>query len=216
MGDYELTDRRPIMELFRKLGYGPVDFLVRRDVDPDTISYWSVVFAAAGAAGLYFAGRVDWLLLVAPFGFFARLWCNMVDGMVAVKAGKCSARGEVVNELPDRVSDTLIFLGLALSGLADATLCYWVIIGMLFGTYVGVLGKAVGARRQFGGVMSKQWRMFALAAGCFAQFFVGRHAAWSYPITLLDGVNILILVGLAQTIFVRVRGMLRDLARGDG
>ena len=57
---------------------------------------------------------------------------------------------------------------------------------------------------------------FALAGGCWAQFFVGRYADWTYPITLLDGVNILILVGLLQTVLVRLRGILRDLARGDG
>ncbi|MBW2278757.1 MAG: CDP-alcohol phosphatidyltransferase family protein, partial [Deltaproteobacteria bacterium] len=164
-----------------------------------------------GGVGLYFAGRLDWLLLVAPFCFFLRLYCNMIDGMVAVRANKCSARGEVVNELPDRISDTLIFLGLGLSGLADRQLAYWVIIGMLFGTYVGVLGKAVGARREFGGLMSKQWRMFVLAAGCWAQFFVTRYTQWDYPITLLDGMNILILVGLAQTVLVRTRGIFRTL-----
>jgi phosphatidylglycerophosphate synthase len=211
MSDYKLTDRRPIMKIWRKLGYGPVDLFVKWGVHPDSISYASVVFALLGGAGLYFAGRLDWLLLVAPCCFLLRLYCNMVDGMVAVKANKCSARGEVINELPDRISDTVIFVGLGLSGLADRQLVYWVIIGMLFGTYVGVLGKAVGARREFGGVMSKQWRMFVLAAGCWAQFFVARYAQWDFPITLLDGVNILILVGLAQTVLVRTRGIFRNL-----
>jgi phosphatidylglycerophosphate synthase len=216
MGDYKLEDRRPIGKIYRKMGYGFVDFLVEKDVDPDTISYFSVVFALAGGAMLCVSGSHDWLLLVAPFCFFLRLYCNMIDGMVAVKADKCSARGEIINELPDRISDTVIFLGLSLSGLVSVVLAYWVIIGMLFGTYVGVLSKSIGARRQFGGVMSKQWRMFVLAAGCWAQFFLGRYVEWPLVIPFLDLVNILILVGLVQTVLVRTGAMFREASGPAG
>ncbi len=214
MSEYKLKDRRPIKKFFRLLGYGFVDVLVKWGVHPDTISYFSVVFALIAGIGLYFCAHIDWFLLVAPLFGFLRLYCNMIDGMVAVKANKCSARGEVINELPDRISDTVIFLGLGLSGLVNIHIIYGVIFGMLFGTYVGVLGKAVGVHRQFGGIMSKQNRMFAIAIGCWAQFFCSRYFAWEYPITLLDAFNILIIVGLVQTILVRIRAIFRELENG--
>jgi phosphatidylglycerophosphate synthase len=213
MGDYKVEDRRPIQEIYRKMGHGFVDYLVEKDVDPDTISYLSVVFALVGGALLYASQWSDWLLLAAPPFFFLRLYCNMIDGMVAVKSGKCSPRGEVINELPDRISDTVIFLGLGLSGLMTPAVAYWIIIGMLFGTYVGVLARSVGAHRQFGGVMSKQWRMFVLAAAVWAQFFVGRYMEWPLELAFLDLVGGIVLLGLVQTILVRMRGMLRDLSR---
>jgi phosphatidylglycerophosphate synthase len=216
MGEYKVVDRRPIGGVYRKMGYGFVDFLVAKDVDPDAISYLSVVFALAGGALLYASRWSDWLLLAAPPFFFLRLYCNMIDGMVAVKAGKCSARGEVVNELPDRISDTVIFAGLSMSGLADPLLACWVIVGMLFATYVGVLARSVGAHRQFGGVMSKQWRMFVLAGSVWAQFFLGRYVEWPLAVSFLDVVDVAILLGLVQTILVRTRGMLVDLSAGAG
>ena len=55
---------------------------------PDVVSYLSVV--AAGLAALCFllsAGR-PWLLPVAPLFMYARLWMNMLDGMVAVEHGR--------------------------------------------------------------------------------------------------------------------------------
>lgn len=207
MNEYKMKDRRPIKEVFRKMGYGFVDILVERNVSPNTISYISVVLAGLGGLLLYLSTHVHWLLLLAPLCFFFRLYCNMIDGMVAVKADKCSAWGEVLNELPDRISDTIIFVGLGLSGLADMMLSFWVIVGMLFGTYVGVLGKAIGVHRQFGGWMHKQNRMFALAAGCWATWALDLFFVWPFELSLLDWFNIAILIGLVQTTLTRIWGI---------
>jgi phosphatidylglycerophosphate synthase len=212
MSDYKMKDRRPIGELYRKMGYGFVDVLVEKNVNPNTISYLSMVFATIAALLLWKAGTHPWLLLIAPlFGFF-RLYCNMVDGMVAVKANKCSASGEVINELPDRISDIIIFAGLAGSGLASSSLSLWVIIGSLFVAYIGVLGKSVGAERQFGGVMSKQWRMFALAGGCWSTSLVELFWSWPFSLSILDWTAILVLVGLGQTALVRTFRVFIDIA----
>jgi len=43
----------------------------------------------------------------------------MLDGMVAVAANKASRRGEILNDLPDRISDVIIFAGFAHSGLMN-------------------------------------------------------------------------------------------------
>ena len=211
MKPYALKDRRPIAEVFRKMGYGPVDLLVAKDVNPDTISYLSMVFAAIAGAMLFLSHRQPVLLLIAPLFTFFRLYCNMVDGMVAVKAGKCSAKGEVINELPDRISDTAIFLGLALSGYVNVHLVYGVIFGMMFGTYVGVLGKAVGAHRQFSGLMGKQQRMFVLALGCWVQFFIPEKIDLWVSLSVLDFASGVIAAGLVQTIVVRTRGIFREV-----
>ena len=52
----------------------------------------------------------------------------MLDGMVAVAAGKASARGEILNDLPDRVSDIVIFAGVAHSSLMNPIIGYWAAI----------------------------------------------------------------------------------------
>ena len=51
--------------------------------------------AAAAAICFWQSGHHPWLLVVAPLVLLLRLWCNMLDGMVALAAGEASARGEV-------------------------------------------------------------------------------------------------------------------------
>jgi phosphatidylglycerophosphate synthase len=135
--------------------------------------------------------------------------------MIAVKANMTSARGEVINELPDRISDTVIFAGIALSGHANALVTCWVIFGMLLVSYIGVLGKAVGAKRQYGGIMPKPNRMFILAAACWIRFFLPGHAPGT-AMTVVDIANGLMLAGLAQTAIVRTRAIFRELAILEG
>src|SRR5512132_824733 len=98
---YRPSARRPIADGFRRTARGAVRFCVQRGVHPDVISYLSVVAAALGAACLLWSGNRPWLLLIAPAFFYVRLWMNMLDGMVALAAGKASWRGEILNELPD-------------------------------------------------------------------------------------------------------------------
>jgi phosphatidylglycerophosphate synthase len=64
-------------------------------------------------------------LLIPAAGFcYLRLWLNTLDGMVAMASGKASRAGEIVNELPDRFSDAIIFVGAGHSGLCEPIGCY--------------------------------------------------------------------------------------------
>ena len=192
---------------------------VRAGVHPDVISYASVVAAAIAAACFFFAVRYPILLLVGPLFTFLRLWFNMLDGMVALASGKASLRGEILNDLPDRISDVLIFAGLAHSGLVGIAWGYWAAIVALLTAYVGTLGQAVGGKREFAGVMSKPWRMVVLALGSWVTFgliwFNGGK-------TVVGGMSVLqwscaiIIVGCIQTIWVRLARIMRTLSGSAG
>lgn len=214
MDAYQPTARRPIADYFRRLARGPAESLARAGVHPDVVSYGSI--AASIVAGLCFwqSSSAPWLLIAAPLFCHLRLYLNMLDGMVALAGGRASRRGEIVNELPDRVSDVLIFAGVAHSGWCDPVAAYWAAIMALMTAYVGVLGQAVGARREYGGLMSKPWRMAALHVGAwitlaFAWWRGGdvRVAGW----TVLDWTCLAIIAGCLQTVFVRLRRTLRAL-----
>ena len=85
----------------------------------------------------------------------------MLDGMVALAAGEASRRGEILNDIPDRISDVLIFVGAAHSGWMDPLFGYWAAIFSLGTAYVGMLGQAVGAQREY------RWHdVEAVADGC--------------------------------------------------
>src|SRR4029077_13874481 len=136
----------------------------------DAISYLSIVAALAAGICFWKSGKLSWLLLVAPLFSYFRLWLNMLDGMVAVAAAKASSRGEILNDLPDRVSDVIVFAGVAHSGLMNPVLGYWAAIFALLTAYVGLFGQAIGVQREFSGLMSKPWRMVAVHLGAWATF----------------------------------------------
>jgi phosphatidylglycerophosphate synthase len=155
------------------------------------------------------------LLLVGPVFCYVRLWLNMLDGMVAIAGGKASWRGEILNDLPDRVSDVIIFAGVAHSGLCSPFAGYWAAIFALVTAYVGMLGQAVGVRREFSGVMAKPWRMVALHLGAWLAFVLGGSREFA-SLTVLDWTCVFIVTGCLQTITVRLRGIMRALQEKDG
>src|SRR4051812_42423695 len=214
MAQYEPTSRRPIGEGFRATARYATALCVRSDVHPDTISYASVVAAAIAALCFWKSGFQPWLLFVAPLFCYLRLWFNMLDGMVALASGKASWRGEILNDLPDRVSDVLIFAGVAHSGWMNPFLGYWAAIFALLTAYVGMFGQAVGVQREFSGVMSKPWRMVALHVGAWitlAFFWWNDGVVFLGDFMILDWVCLIIIVGGVQTISLRLKRIMAAL-----
>lgn len=172
---------------------------------------------AAGFAAICFwgAGEHPWLLLLGPAFCYLRLWCNMLDGMVAIASGKASLRGEILNDLPDRISDVLIFVGVAHSGLNSMISGYWAALFAVMTAYVGLFGQAVGVQREFSGLMSKPWRMVTLHVGAWIMLGL---IWWSDSsvrpggLTVLDWTCLLVAVGCLQTMTVRLKRIMRALA----
>ena len=214
MGDYQPTSRRPIAAAFRRTAQGAVRFCVRRGIHPDAVSYGSVVASALAALCFWWSERLPALLIPAALLCYLRLWLNMLDGMVALASGKASLRGELLNDLPDRVSDVLIFAGAAQSGLCHPASGYWAAIFALLTAYVGTFGQALGVGRQFGGIMAKPWRMVVLHLGAWITLaLLWRGASIGLgPLTVLDWTCLVVIAGCAQTIAVRLRRIMQGLA----
>lgn len=212
---YEPTSRRPIAGMFRRTAHAAVRVAVRAGIHPDVFSYASIV-AAGIAAWLFWASRTHprYIILAVAFTML-RLWLNMFDGMVALAAGKASKKGEIVNDLPDRISDVVIFAGVAHSGWCNAFYAYWVAIAAVIVAYVGLFGQAVGVQREFSGVMAKPWRMVALSIGALATMVLvlNDRPYWFGGLAVLDWTHFFILVGCGQTIAVRLVRIFRALER---
>jgi phosphatidylglycerophosphate synthase len=219
--DYEPTSRRPIGDIFRKTAQNSVRLCVRLNIAPDTVSYLSIVASALAALCFWQSGTRWWLLLIGPAFCYLRLWFNMLDGMVALASGKASLRGEILNDLPDRLSDILIFVGVAHSGLCSPFPAYWAAILAVLTAYVGMFGQAVGVQREFSGVMSKPWRMVTLHIGAWVMFAfivfdfdVLFDLSWANRIehpSVLDWTCIVIIAGCTQTIWIRLKRIMSAL-----
>jgi phosphatidylglycerophosphate synthase len=173
------TARRPLKTRQRPWAQALAGALVKTGLSPNFISILSVVFAAGAGAALYFSGHEDLryrflLLTAAIFGIQLRLLCNMLDGMVAVEGGRKTKSGEVYNDLPDRVADSLIFVaaGYAVPGFPYGTALGWcAALLAVFTAYVRMLGGAVGLSQSFVGPMAKQQRMAVMTLACLFSIF---------------------------------------------
>ncbi|EHM02881.1 CDP-alcohol phosphatidyltransferase [Acetobacteraceae bacterium AT-5844] len=196
-------DRRPIAARNLALTGRVAEWLIRRKASPDGISIAGMV--AGLAAGLCFAAvwwlpegaRAFWLLGAALVQM--RLLANLFDGMVAVGRGIASPLGELFNEVPDRVSDTAILLGLGVAAGGNWGLGLAASLAAMATAYIRAVGKAAGAPSDFSGPMAKQQRMaLATALGIWCavtplgwQSVAGWHlAAWVLAlITVLASVT---------------------------
>jgi phosphatidylglycerophosphate synthase len=214
MAQYEPTSRRPIADGFRSTARFATALCVRLGVHPDAISYASIVASAAAAICFWKSGLHPWLLFPAPLFCCLRLWFNMLDGMVALASGKASWRGEILNDLPDRVSDVLIFAGVAHSGWMNPLIGYWAAIFALLTAYVGMFGQAVGAQREFSGVMSKPWRMVTLHIGAWMTlaYVWASHGVLRFgSLTILDWACLIVIAGCLQTMAIRLKRIMAAL-----
>ena len=174
---------------------------------------WVAVGVACLASWLLLISRSHFVvLLVVPWLLFLRLLLNVLDGVIAEETHLSSARGEALSEFTDRLSDVAILGGVALSGFGHASLAVIAIVVVLLVSYVGILGKAVGAGRQYGGLMGKPDRMVVIMLGCVAQYVV-LHMGYELPVVLgrrilaFDVASLaIVLLGL-YTIMFRLRAI---------
>ncbi len=151
-------DRRTVNARSNPLIRSLAAALARGAVTPDQISAFSIVAAAAVPAGLFGLGGAAGAL-VAIAGIQLRLLANVIDGLVAIEGGKGSALGAVWNELPDRITDSIILVSLGYA--FEAAWLGWACALLALATaYVRLLGGALGLAQRFSGPMAKQHRMF--------------------------------------------------------
>ena len=101
-----------------------------------------------------------------------RLLCNLFDGMVAVEHNKVSSVGEIYNDVPDRVADLLIIVGVgyAVRDFPYAIEAAWLGACLaIFTAYIRVLGKSLGTDSCFVGPMAKPHRMALLTICSFLE-----------------------------------------------
>lgn len=185
-------NRRPISQRSHGWAKYLTRVLAKSGVTPNFISFTSIVFAALAGLCFYAIGisntAIDRVMLCIGAALLCqlRLLANMLDGMVAVEAGKGGPDGPVWNELPDRVADIFILVGagygvaaiglsgqgfyppvirfgLAEFGMADADALGWAAaVAAVMTAYVREVVRAAGAPADFSGPMAKPHRMFVM------------------------------------------------------
>ena len=183
---------------------------------PNQISVLSVVFAAAAAGCLALTitsptnGKIL-LFIAAAAGMQLRLLCNLFDGMVAVEGGLKSKSGEIYNELPDRISDTLVLVGAGYAFPAQewsSPVGWAAAVLAVITAYVRTLGVAAGASQYFIGPMAKQQRMFITTLACLATAI---GLVCGTPIGFLSAALVLVSLGCLVTMVRRTHRIIEEL-----
>lgn len=211
-----VENRRPIKARGNRLAAATATMLARKGVLPNQISVASMGFALLAGfcfwVGLGYTEQTGQrvLLVLAALAIQGRLLCNLFDGMVAVEGGLKTPGGEVYNELPDRVADSLIILGVGygLQAWPWAAHVGWAAALMAMATaYIRVLGGSCGLPQKFLGPMAKQQRMALLTAAALT----GAVLPSDWTALLILGVLVLILLGSTWTAWRRTLVVLEDL-----
>ncbi|HZR99078.1 MAG TPA: CDP-alcohol phosphatidyltransferase family protein [Chloroflexota bacterium] len=168
MGVYAI---KPVFQ--RSLG-GAEAWLVARRAHPDMLTAAAVALAVVGGALLWAGAWAPALLLLVPLLALGRTVLNALDGLVARRTGRARPWGEVLNEMGDRLADVALLGGLALAPTTDGRLGAAALVAVLLSSYLGVLSKAAGGPRQYGGVMGKADRMLYLALAALVAGLAGR------------------------------------------
>jgi CDP-diacylglycerol--glycerol-3-phosphate 3-phosphatidyltransferase len=160
--------------------------------------------AAMGAAMALWADQ-RWPLLILPGVLLIRMALNALDGMLAREHNMQSRLGAVLNELGDVLSDSALYLPLALVPGMPTTMLVVLVVLAVIGEMTGVIGAQIGARRRYDGPLGKSDRALALSILCLPLGYGAPAGAW------LD-VAVGILIGLAAlTIINRARRALAEV-----
>lgn len=176
---------------------------------PNGISTFGVLLAGLACAllvtrGFGWIGDVANLLLCALL-VQGRLLCNMMDGVVAVECGLKAKGGDLFNEIPDRLEDSLFLIGAGLAcgrpelGWAAALLA-------VLTAYIRAFGASLGHGQDFGGPCAKPQRMAILTAALVLAA-VARGLGWGLD-PLVPALWILV-VGTGLTVVLRTARLYR-------
>ena len=162
----------------------------RIPIGPMGISFLSLL-TAIGAGFSFFMADLEnisigihrrgalWLLIGALMVFLTAV-LDALDGMVARLRKISSRRGDLIDHTLDRVADIIIVGGIALGPLVDITVGFAAIIGILMLSYMGTQAQAVGAGREYAGLLGRADRLVVLVMVPIIQYFSEGYQDWNY------------------------------------
>ena len=151
---------------YREVGAKILDPIAEKiPLSPMSISFFSLITAIGAGYSFYLVesnlGNKEYLLAGALLVFLTAV-LDALDGIVARKRGLSSKRGDLVDHTLDRVADILIIGGIAFGPLVNTEIGFAAIIGVLMLSYMGTQAQAVGAGREYAGLLGRADRLIVL------------------------------------------------------
>ena len=180
------------------------NWLIKNKISPTTLNFFGLVLSILAGLCIYYSNLEPLFLLLIPLLVFIRTAVNALDGLVSRALGLASAFGEVLNEFLDRISDVFIFFSIALLEENLLVIGSVAVIVILLNSYLSIVSKAAGGKRQYGGIMGKADRMIYLGLFALVVFLTKNSELWKYFLWF-------ILVGTVITLIQRFLTTKREL-----
>jgi phosphatidylglycerophosphate synthase len=208
-------NRRPLKTRSQAWVGAVAGWLARSGMTPNQVSVLGIFIALAGAAAVACSQTMQpgprvLCFVAAAFAVQLRLMCNLLDGLIAVEHGKKSSTGDLFNEVPDRIEDTVLLLGAGYAaGTPHAVTLGWLASLLAMSTaYIRALGGSFGFDQDFCGPFAKQQRMFFLTLA----YLLAAGEAWvGQSRYALHAGLVLIATGTAFTLMRRLKRLYRRL-----
>ena len=165
--------------------------LARNGLTANQVTVSAAVLSGAVGGAIALAPQARWPLLVLPAWLFLRMALNAIDGMLAREFGQQSRLGALLNEVGDVVSDTALYLPLALVPGFDARLVVAITVLAIISELAGLAALLVGSARRYDGPMGKSDRAFAFG---LIGLLLGLGVPGGWWITAALGVVVILLV----------------------
>ena len=163
------------------------------NINPNLLTWLALLFSVIAGGFFYLSNPVtelqNYFLFFAAFFVFLNGLFDAIDGKVAKITEKTSIKGDFIDHAFDRFSDVLILGGLALSPWCRDQ--YFIgliaVAGMLLTSYMGTQSQAVGAKRNYAGLLGRADRLVLLIIAPVLQHIL----LYIYGFDLLFGNNLL-------------------------
>lgn len=155
---------------FQQLLVPVLELLHRRQITANAITMAAIVWSVILGLLLFLSPQHPLYLLAVAFGLLIRMALNALDGMMARTYKQQSKLGEILNELGDVVSDTVIFCGLFALPYSNKALVFLFIVLSIINEFAGVLAKVISGERRYDGPMGKSDRALVIGLWCIIYF----------------------------------------------
>jgi CDP-diacylglycerol---glycerol-3-phosphate 3-phosphatidyltransferase len=191
---------------FQNLLRPATNALARVGVTANQVTLAAMMVSVATGA-VVFRARSHRVLLLLPLVLFLRMALNAIDGMLAREHNQKTSLGAILNELGDVVSDSALYLPLAVVSGFDPALVVLIVLFAVFTEMTGVIGTQIGASRRYDGPMGKSDRAFVFGAiGLLLGLNLPIARAIPYLLCIVLASLVLTVVNRARNALAEVRG----------
>jgi len=146
------------------------DFLIRFGVSPDVVSIASLICAFFAVLCFYYSTTSRELVLLAGVLVVLNSIFDALDGVIARKANRATMKGDFLDHVIDRYSDTFIICSIFFAGYVHWQIGVAAIVGVLLTSYLGTQAQALNLGRYYGGIMGRADRLVIVTLAAFVNF----------------------------------------------